>query len=70
MPEQWTSSLTAKSRRFKEGWNGTKKLWAPDSHVGGEISVKTIVYNTPKRENGGGGRKKKENEQKVEEIQQ
>ena len=45
MPEQWTSSLTTKSRRFKEGRRGTEKLWTPDSHVGGEIGVKTIVYN-------------------------
>ena len=43
MPEQWTSSLTAKSGRFKE------KLWTLDSHVGGEIGVKTVVYNAPKK---------------------
>ena len=46
MHEQETSSLTAKSRRFKEGRKGTKRLPTPDSHVGGEIGVKTVVYNT------------------------
>ena len=46
MTEQWTSSLTAKSKRFKEGRKGIEKLWAPDSHMGGEIGVKTVVYNT------------------------
>ena len=74
MPEQWTSSLTAKSRRFKEGRKGTEKFWTPDSHVGGEISIKTVVYNT-KRDQKKKGRKKKtekreKREQKVEEIQQ
>ena len=46
MHEQETSSLTAKSRRFKEGRKGMKRLPTPDSHVGGEIGVKTVVYNT------------------------
>ena len=64
MPEQWTSSLTAKSRRFKEGRKGIKKLWALDSHVGGEIGVKTVVYNAPKK------KENEEREKKVEEIQQ
>ena len=59
MPEQWTNSLTVKSRRFNEGRKGTKKLWTPDSHVGGEICVKTVVYNTKK-----GSKEKEEKKQK------
>ena len=58
MPEQWTSSLTTKSRRFKKGRKGTEKLWTPSSHVGGEIGVKTIVYNA-KREKAKKRREKK-----------
>ena len=58
MPEQWTSSLTAKSRRFKERQKGTKKLWTPDSHVGGEVCGKIMVYNT-RRDQKKGERKKK-----------
>ena len=61
MPEQWTSSLTTKSRRFKEGRRGTEKLWTPDSHVGGEIGVKTVVYNMKRDQ------KKKAREEKKEE---
>ena len=61
MPEQWTSSLTAKSRRFKEGQKGTEKLWTPDSHVGEEIGVKTVVYNTKRDQK---KRKKKEQNKK------
>ena len=34
------------SKRFKEGRTGTEKLPIPDSHVDGENSTKTIVYNT------------------------
>ena len=55
MPEQWTSSLTIKSRRFKEGRKGTEKFWTPNSHVGGEVGGKIMVYNTKrdqKKENG------------------
>ena len=70
MPEQWTSSLTTKSRRFKEGRKGTEKLWTPDLHVGGEIGVKTVVYNTKMDQKKGGGEKTEKREQKVEEIQQ
>ena len=64
MPEQWTNSLTAKSRRFNEGRKGTKKLWTPDSHVGGEICVKTVVYNTKKGSKEKEEKKKKEKESK------
>ena len=73
MPEQWTSSLTTKSRRFKEGWKGTEKLWTPDLHVGGEIGVKTVVYNTEREKKKEKEEKKKnerKGEQKLEEIQQ
>ena len=35
-----------------------QKLWASDSHVGGEIGVKTIVYNAPKGKRKGGWNKK------------
>ena len=69
MPEQQTSSLTAKSRRFKERRKGTKKLPTPNSHVGGEIGVKTVVYNT-KRDQKKKKKGKKKREKKVEEIQQ
>ena len=66
MPEQWISSLTAKSRRFKEGRKGTEKLWTPDSHVGGEIGVKNVVYNT-KRDQKKRKKKEKRTEQKEKE---
>ena len=62
MHEQETSSLTAKSRRFKEGRKGTKRLPTPDSHVGGEIGVKTVVYNTKRDQK----KKKKKRERKRE----
>ena len=57
------------------GFGVWQKLWASDSHVGGEIGVKTIVYNTKNDSKEGTQEKrlekgKKENEQKVEEIQQ
>ena len=64
MPEQWTSSLTAKSRRFKEVWNKTEKLWTPDSHVSGEIGVKTVVYNTKKDKKKRGRKKQKKKKRK------
>ena len=72
MPEQQTSSLTAKSRRFKEGRLGTGKFSTPDSHVDEENGAKIIVYNT-KNDSKKGDREKnteKKREQKVEEIQQ
>ena len=62
MPEQFTSSLTAKSRRFKEGRKGTEKLPTPDSHVDGENSAKTIVYNTKRFQRKEEGRKTKKSE--------
>ena len=66
MLEQWTSSLTVKSRKLKEGRKGTEKLWTPDSHVGGEIGVKTVVYNMKMDQKKGGGEKteKREKESK------
>ena len=54
---------------FKEGRNGTGKLPTPDSHMDGETSAKTIVYNM-KRDSKENGRKKNKRERKVEEIQQ
>ena len=62
MPEQWTSSLIAKSRKFKEGRKGTEKLWTPNSHVGGEIGIKIVVYNTKRDQKK--ERKKKRREKK------
>ena len=53
------SSLTAKSRRCKEGRNGTGKLLTPDSHVDGEKGARTIVYNTKKDSKEGGRKKRK-----------
>ena len=68
MPEQWNSSLIAKSRRFKEGRKWTEKLWTPDSHVGGEVGGKIMVYNTrrdqKKNRERKKTRKKKERESK------
>ena len=46
IPEQYTSSLTANSRRFKEVRDGTGKLPTPNSHVDSESGAKTMVYNT------------------------
>ena len=69
MLEQWTSSLTAKSRKFKEGWKGTEKLWTPDSHVVGEIGVKSVIYNTKrdkKRKEEKKGKKQKRRERQKE----
>ena len=60
MPVQYTSSLTAKSRRFKEGRNGTGKLSTPDSHVNGENGAKTIVYNTKRDSKERRGKKEKQ----------
>ena len=68
MPEQKTSSLTAKSRRFKEGQKEIEKLPTPDSHVNGEKDTKTTIYNT-KRDARRMGMKKIEKERKVEERQ-
>ena len=65
MPEQWTSSLTAKSRRLKERQKGTKKLWTPDSHVGGEVCGKIMVYNM-KRDQKKGDREKSRKKRKRE----
>ena len=64
MPEQWTSSLIPKSRTFKEWRKGTEKLWTPDSHVGGEIGVKTVVYNMKMDQNKGGGDKNRRKRKK------
>ena len=49
--------------------DGTRKLPTPDSHVDGENSAKTMVYNT-KRNSKREKRKKNRKEKKVEEIQQ
>ena len=71
MPEQQTSSLTAKSRRFKEGQGRTEKLPTPDSHVDGGNGAKTTVYNTKRDSKKMGWRNKnpkKKREHKVEEI--
>ena len=71
MPEQWTSSLTVKSRRFKDERKGTEKFWTPDSHVGGEVGGKIMVYNTQRdQKKGDREKRKREREQNVEEIQQ
>ena len=52
VPEQWTSSLTAGSRKFGEVWDGTggvrwdrKKLLQPNLHVYGKNDTKIMVYN-------------------------
>ena len=60
MPEQQTSSLTAKSRRFKEVWDGIGKLPTPDSHVDNEDGTKTMVYNKKRNEKKGKEEKQKE----------
>ena len=64
MPEQQTSSLTTKSRRFKEVRDGTGKLPTPDSHVDNEYGTKTMVYNRKRNEK----KRQKENKRKQKRI--
>ena len=61
MPEQWTSSLTAKNGRFKKRQGKQEKrtlnTWPTR---GWRKWCKTIVYNTKKDKKKGGQKKKKE----------